>query len=248
MEQQERLGSLDVVLRSATRYERSNLWTALPAIIQSFDASAITCTAQPSVQVESTAQDGSTTWASLPLLVDVPVCFPRGGGCTLTFPVSQGDEVLIVFASRCIDAWWQSGGVQQQAELRMHDLSDGFAIPGPFSQATKISGVSLTSTQLRSNSGSAYIDLNPSTNAVKIVAPGGFSVEAPLSTFSAAVTVNGVLTFVAGLVGSAASGAAATISGVINFVGQVFANGKRIDDSHTHGGVQSGSSNTNSVN
>src|SRR5260363_73502 len=52
-----------------------------------------------------------TEAVELPLLGDVPVFFPRGGGCTLTFPVQKGDECVVVFASRCIDGWWQSGGV-----------------------------------------------------------------------------------------------------------------------------------------
>jgi phage gp45-like len=68
---------------------------------------------------------------------------------------------------------------------------------------------------------------------VKIVAPGGFDVVAPLSTFSAVVTITGLLTFVGGMVGSAASGAAAAFNGVIQYLGQVFANGKRVDDTHT---------------
>jgi hypothetical protein len=172
--------------------------------------------------------------------VDVPVCFPRGGGCTLTFPVTQGDEALIVFSSRCIDSWWQSGGIQVQAELRMHDLSDGFAIPGPFSQATRIGGWSGNSTQLRSNDGSTYFDLNPTTQKVKIVAPGGFEVDAPTNLFTGAVTIQGLLTWLAGMAGSTASGVAATITGIINFIGSVTSNGKAIDSTHTHPDPQGG--------
>jgi hypothetical protein len=70
--------------------------------------------------------------------------FPRGGGCTLTFPVKEGDECLVIFADRCIDFWWQSGGIQEPVDGRMHDLSDAFCIVGPQSQAKKISGISTT--------------------------------------------------------------------------------------------------------
>jgi hypothetical protein len=62
------------------------------------------------------------------------------------------------------------------------------------------------------------------------------------------VTITGLLTFVGGMVGSAVSGAAATLNGVINFVGQMFSNGKRIDDTHTHSGVQPGGGNSGTVN
>ena len=40
---------------------------------------------------------------ALPLLVDVPVVFPRGGGVTLTLPVVPAMSAFVVFADRCID-------------------------------------------------------------------------------------------------------------------------------------------------
>lgn len=211
------------------------MWTAVPAIINSFDPATLTCTAQPAIQAQVSAQDGSTSWVTLPLLVDVPVCFPRGGGCTLTFPLAAGDEALIVFASRCIDSWWASGGIQVQAELRMHDLSDGFAIPGPFSQATKISGWSGNSVQLRSNDGSTYVDLSPGTKAVKIVAPGGFEVDAPT------IMLNGNLAQ-----GNGTTKYPATLQGPITVINDVTAAGKSVS-MHTHHENGAGS-NTNPPN
>lgn len=225
---------------------RSGLWTSMPGIIQSFNAGAVTATVQLAIKGIVHAPDGTAQFVNMPMLVDVPVHFPRGGGCTLTFPVAKDDECLVVFAARCIDGWWQSGGVQAPMDPRIHDLSDGFAFVGFFSQATKIGGISTASTQLRSNDGATYIDLNPSTKKVKIVAPGGFDVIAPLSTFSAGVTISGLLTFVGGMVGSAASGAAAVFNGILNVIGQITANGKRVDDTHTHTDPQGG--NTGPVN
>lgn len=177
MLQTERLDSLEEGIRAALGGHQAQVWTALPAIIQSFDADAVTCVAQPSIKCQVRAPDGSMQWTALPLLLDCPVIFPRGGGCTLTFPIVEGDECLVVFASRCIDAWWSAGGVQVQSEFRMHDLSDGFALPGPFSQATKISGISTSAAQLRSDDGEAYLQLNPSTHEIDIVTPGNWSAQ-----------------------------------------------------------------------
>ncbi|WP_047236639.1 Gp138 family membrane-puncturing spike protein [Chromobacterium subtsugae] len=244
----EQIGDQQQAIALAIDGAQAGLWTALPGIIQSFDSDAITATVQPAIQGIVQQPGGNYQAVNLPLLLDVPVVFPRGGGGVLTFPLTGGDECLVVFSSRCIDAWWQSGGVQIPMEMRMHDLSDGFALPGPYSQAQKISGISLNSVQLRSADGSTFIDLNPKAQTVKIVAPGGFEVDAPISLFSGAVTIKGLLTFMAGMVGSAAAGAAAVITGTFQFVGQVFANGKRIDDSHTHGGVQRGGDNSGGVN
>jgi hypothetical protein len=82
----------------------------------------------------------------------------------------------VVFASRCIDGWWQSGGVQPPAEFRMHDLSDGFAIPGR-ARSRASSNVSTTTAQLRSDDGLAYVELDPAGHVVKIKAPGGIVLD-----------------------------------------------------------------------
>ncbi|MGO4412496.1 Gp138 family membrane-puncturing spike protein [Cupriavidus sp. KB_39] len=251
MNRLERIGGAEVALRAALDGYGAGIWTALPGIIQSFQSGPgqpPTCSVQPSIKMRVRQQDGTVASVALPVLVDCPVQFPAGGNCTLTFPVAPGDECLVVFASRCIDGWWQSGGVQEQAELRMHDLSDGFVLLGFRSVPRALANVSTTATQLRSENGATYIEMNPTLQKVKIVAPGGFDVVAPLSTFSAAVTITGLLTFVGGMVGSALSGAAAVFNGVLNVIGQITANGKRVDDTHTHNGVQPGSGNSGNVN
>jgi hypothetical protein len=185
MDQRELHNDFEEGLRSALDGRQARMWTALPGIVESFNADALTCTVQPAIKANVRSPDGSTQWVALPLLLDVPVTFPRGGGCTLTFPIAKGDECLVVFSSRCIDAWWQSGDVQVQSELRMHDLSDGFAIPGPFSQATKISGWSGDSVQLRSNDGAAFIGLNPSLHDIDITTSGNWN-----ATIGGAVNIN----------------------------------------------------------
>lgn len=141
---------------------QSMMWTALPGIVQSVDFSAMTCEVQPSIQGTVEGEDGNLTSVNLPLLVDVPIVFPGAGGFLLTFPLGAGDEVLVVFASRCIDAWFQSGGVGRPMEARMHDLSDGFAIPGPRSLPKVVSGISTTAAVLRNDAGTASIEIDPS--------------------------------------------------------------------------------------
>jgi Phage protein Gp138 N-terminal domain len=159
---------------------QSGLWTAMPGIVQSVDFSAMTCTVQPSIKGSIQAFDGLVQSVNYPLLLDVPIVFPQAGGFILTFPMAMGDEVLVVFASRCIDAWWQSGGTNNlPMEARMHDLSDGFCIPGPRSQPNVISGISADSVQLRSNDGTSYVEIQASGN-INIVAPTGLTITGNL--------------------------------------------------------------------
>lgn len=226
----------------------SMLRVSLPGIIESFDPIACTCTVQPALKGQTADELGNMKSAPLPLLVDVPVIFPRGGGCTITFPVKAGDECLVVFSDRCIDFWWQSGGVQETVDPRQHDLSDAFAIVGPQSQANVISNISSTTLQMRTDDGAAYIELDPNSHAINLVAPGGVNVTTPLAKFSQAVTISGLLTWAGGMVGSIASGTAAKITGAIQFLGTLTSNGKDISDQHTHNGVQTGSGNSGKVN
>lgn len=170
---------------------RMDLHTAMPGIIQSFDAARMTCTIQPAIRGAIIAPNGRAEAADLPLLIDCPVVFPGGGGYILTYPLKAGDEALIVIAERCIDAWWQSGGVQAAAEYRLQDLSDGFVIPGPRSQPHVVTGgVGMTGAELRTDSGTTVLRLKGS--AIEIVAPGGITMTTPTLTVTGDVISGGI--------------------------------------------------------
>ncbi len=174
---QTRSGDLAETLKSERETTKNQIRVALPGIVQSFDPGTVTAVVQPAIRSVETDNDGNRVTKNYPLLVDVPVVFPRGGGCTLTFPVKAGDECLVIFADRCIDFWWQSGGVQEPVDDRVHDLSDAFCIVGPQSQAQKIGGISTSAVELRSDDGETKLSLNPSSGAITGTAPGGFDLN-----------------------------------------------------------------------
>ena len=188
MDRRERWAEPVEALRAALDGRQAEMWTALPGIVQSFDPAAMTVSVQPAVAGRISDEAGKAASVDLPILPDVPVVFPGGGGFALTFPVAAGDECLVVFASRCIDAWWQSGGVGEPMEPRMHDLSDGFALVGVRSQPHRLSpAVHTGNTQLRADDGSAYVEITPG-GAVTAVGPssvtvrsgGSITLDAPL--------------------------------------------------------------------
>lgn len=136
------------------------LRVAEPGIIEAFDATTQTVTVQ--LAIRERVQNPDTLeykWTAIPLLVDVPIMFPRAGGFVLTMPVQKGDECLVIFSDMCEDGWFQHGSVQNQAEIRRHDLSDGFCILGPWSQPNVIASYSTDSAQLRTEDGATYISL-----------------------------------------------------------------------------------------
>lgn len=163
----------------------SSLRVALPGIIQSFNPVTVTCVVQPAIKGSMRDAKDKLQSVTLPLLVDVPVVFPRGGGCTITFPVKKGDECLVLFSDRCIDFWWQSGGVQEPVDPRQHDLSDAFALVGPQSQKEKIDNISTESLQIRTDNGSSFIELKLN---------GEVNITTPQLTVNGNVTVNGEVT------------------------------------------------------
>lgn len=210
---------------------RSGLWTAMPGIVQSFDPDRMICSIQPAIRGIVRDEQGIERELQMPMLLDCPVVFPGGGGCTLTFPIASGDEALVVFASRCIDGWWQLGGVQSQAELRMHDLSDGFALVGVRSQPRKFS-VSASRAQLRSDDGSAFVEIDPASHEIKAQTSGALKAEA--ATINA--TASGSASIAAPTIALTGN---VTINGDLNVTGTTIGNGINLN-THRHSGVTTG--------
>lgn len=154
----ERAPSEEQIGRTTARQNSIKTRVAMPGIVQSFDPEEQTVTVRCAIREKSNV-DGVETWVEIPLLLDVPIIFPRAGDYVLTMPVQAGDECLVIFGDMCIDAWWQAGGVQNQIDFRRHDLSDGFAILGCWSQPRVIPNYSTNSAQLRNFSGSAYVEI-----------------------------------------------------------------------------------------
>jgi hypothetical protein len=249
MDRQERSPDAEQVLRLAFRSMQSRLWTALPGIVQKFDAAANTVDVQPSINGIATNADGTTSSLQMPVLLDCPVVWQGGGDCTLTFPIKQGDECLVVFASRCINAWWSQGGVQDPPKIRMHNLSDGFALVGLKSKPNAFA-IDTSTVQLRSDDGAAYVSIHPSSHEVKIQTSGDLTVHADgdvnatvggdlnatvsgnMTVTAQQISLNGVTIDSAGNVNSPA-----TITGATDVIG----GGKSLK-THKHTGVTTGGS------
>lgn len=230
MNRDERLDDPEESLRLALENAQSQIWTATPAIVQAVNLASQTLSVQPAIQGTLSNPDGTTQTVNLPLLVDVPIVWPRAGGFALTFPIAVGDEVLVVFGARCIDSWWQSGSVGAPAEARMHDLSDGFAILAPTSQPKKFANVSSTNVQLRDTAGTTYVEITPGGKA-RVVGASAIDIEAPTINLNGSSDVNVTAPTIA------LNGQVTQASGSFSIGGIVFG-------THKHTGVQSGPSNT----
>lgn len=166
----ERLNDPEEAQRAALDGRQARIRTAAPGIVAAVNLQAQTVSVQLAIQGSVEGPDGATVAVNMPLLVDVPLVWPRGGGFAITFPVQAGDEVLVVYGDRCIDSWWQSGGIGAPLVPRMHDLSDAFAILAPTSQPKRLVNVYALGLEIRTTGGGSYIRMDRD-GAVSIVSP-----------------------------------------------------------------------------
>lgn len=134
------------------------------AKIQSFDATKQTVTATIMYKKTFFQRQSDATYTPVlvdyPLLVDVPVLVLGGGGFSVTFPIAEGDEALILFNDRDIDNWFQGSTNGAVASSRMHSFSDGIALVGMRSLANSISGYDTTRAVLRADTPGAYVGVS----------------------------------------------------------------------------------------
>lgn len=126
-----------------------------------------------------------------PILVDCPVVILSGGNAALTFPITQGDECLVLFNDRDIDNWFKAGQVGAVASSRLHSMSDGFALVGVSSMANTLANYDSTRAVLRNGEalvgvGESLILLNNASNISLGTSLGNLLTA--LSTFSTALS------------------------------------------------------------
>lgn len=96
------------------------------------------------------------------LLCQVPFIVLGGGSSNLTFPISKGDNCLLLFCDYEIDRWWDTGENLPANYERKHDISDAFAIVGVHSMVDLLQGYSQY-VKLK-YSDSSYIEIGESVN------------------------------------------------------------------------------------
>ena len=219
------IGNEEEALKVMTENYIQNARVAIPAIIVQFDPQKQTASVQPAIK--DTLQGQSV---ALPELSDVPVQFPRAGGYSITFPVKAGDECLLVFSDMCIDGWWQSGGIQNQAEKRRHDLSDACAILGITSVPKALKNVCMEGVQIRNDSGTDYIQISEQ----------GILLKSKNIRIEGTTDIVGVTTINGSRIGTDGT---STIKGNVNITGDAVIGGISFAG-HTHSGVETGGGST----
>jgi len=218
--------SVDQAFAEQIEGRLKNLHTCLPGIIVNFDGVTQTATVQPAIQRIFTEKGP----VNLPVCVDVPVLFPGGGGFALTFPVTAGDECLLMFSERAIDLWFTFGQTQPPSEYRLHDLSDGVALVGLNSQPNVLTDYHPTNVELRNRARTVRLSLYPDG-----------TIELVNALASMALAPNGLTTITSSL--GITINADVTVNGTLTATTDVIGGGKSLK-THVHSGVQGGVGNS----
>lgn len=128
--------TLAEVIRFAMDNRLLDVHTALPGRVHNYYPDTQTADINPVVRRAIERLDGEVEFEDLPLLLySVPIAWPRGGGYYLHFPLSRGDDVLLIFPEVDPDGWrvnYENPPKQvfDPATIGRHGLSGAFAIPG----------------------------------------------------------------------------------------------------------------------
>lgn len=115
------------ILNSVIRHNLSGIHTSFPAKVLSYSAPDQKANVQP--LIKKVYLDKRVE--SYPVIVNVPVIFPRTATAIISLPIKKDDLVLIVIMERSIDQWLEKSGEESEPiSNRRFDLSDAIAIPG----------------------------------------------------------------------------------------------------------------------
>lgn len=157
------------VIQAAIANRLASVNVALPGRIESYDPITQRAKVQLLVRRKKLDDLGNPVTEAIAPLNSVPVQFPSAGAYSITWPISRGDLVLVVFCSGSIDKWLVGDGREvDPADSRKFTLSDAVAIPGLHTFRAPLA--------------------NAATNAMTIAAPATVVASAAIKLGSATAT------------------------------------------------------------
>jgi len=152
--------TLQEAIMAAVKSTISGIHTAIPGIIESYDYT--TCKAEVKPSIKRQYVDGSVL--SMPIIVNVPVIWPRTKNGSITFPLERGDSILIIFSERSLENWLSKGHDVTPGDRRKFDISDAIAIPGLFSFDEPVKTTSNDKFEIHYNDSSITINSSGQVN------------------------------------------------------------------------------------
>lgn len=120
------------LLRRALDSRVQDVWTSFPARIVTYYADTQTADLEPQIRRPIPTSEGDIDGEDLPVLPNIPIQFPRGGGDThaITWKLQTDDYVWVHVCTNSIGNWRRTGEVSDAGDVRTHSLGNCFAVPG----------------------------------------------------------------------------------------------------------------------
>lgn len=121
--------------------------------IQSFDA--LTQTAQVSINYTKTflqiddIGNSSVQSVNYPVLASCPIIALGGGLASITFPITPGDECLVLFNDRDLENWFNGSSNSPPATGRLHSFTDAVVMVGVRSLTNVLTSYNTSSPEIR---------------------------------------------------------------------------------------------------
>ena len=154
-----------------------DLHTGMPGRIESYDATKGLVSVLPLIKrryvVDNAEGEHVEQIEEYPVIPNVPIAWPRGGGFVLTFPLAVGDPCWLMFSERSLDKYLDSDGATgvDPEDARHHHLSDAVCYPGMQTPGDPVSGASATAVSLRNAADTCHVQITPG-GEVQIKASG----------------------------------------------------------------------------
>jgi len=153
------------LMQTAFTEMMKDVCTSIPGHVIAFDPDRQV--AQIQIGIMRVDIDGRTF--APPPLIEVPVYFSGGSEFMIEHQIDPGDDGLVLFSQRCIDGWFNTGGIAENPIGRFHDYADAMFLPGMRPQPKAIKAFSNNGIRMRDAAGANYFWLkNDGTGEIKV--------------------------------------------------------------------------------
>ena len=160
--QEEHYDNFTTLLRRVLRkWSRSVLHTARPGIIETYDPEKKRARVRAALYTvlsgEVPGELGETLEGAVS--VNVPVIFPAGGGLGMTFPLREGDAIMLFFSERGLTEFKKTYELSMPDRTRFFSESDAVAYAG--FGALEITPASDVGATLQTEDGQTFVEVEP---------------------------------------------------------------------------------------
>lgn len=229
--------SLNDVLVQAMRQNAISINKVSIGFIVDFDHTKLSASVQ--VGVETKLNDGRVL-SPPPIIENVPVLFQNTATMSMTFKISKGDTVLLLFFDKNVENFLLNGNIAPPAGNELHSINQAVCIPNimPFNRPSPMANNEDTVIKTKGNVFRQKPNGETEIEALKV------HITSPDTFINGNLTVSQNLNFLGQGGGTTATMTGNfTLNGSLAATGDISAGGVSLT-THTHGGVQAGGSNT----